>query len=229
MPQPALRPRAARATAALFVSAVLAASMLFVDAGELSAQTSKKRSTASRTTRKSTKRARVTPASRRAPPAPAWTSPRGPAALTSDLSNLVASRIRNGQFGVMVVSLTRGDTLFAQNAGEMMQPASTMKLFSTAVALDRFGPEHTFTTDVLRDGSVGGDGTVQGNIYLRADGDPSLSARFFRDPNLPMNTLAKNVAAAGIRRVTGDLIYDESIFDGQRIPDGWKTTYLGAA
>ena len=43
----------------------------------------------------------------------------------------------------MVVSLTRGDTLFAQNAGEMMQPASTMKLFSTAVALDRFGPEHT--------------------------------------------------------------------------------------
>ena len=72
----------------------------------------------------------------------------------------------------MVVSLTRGDTLFAQNAGEMMQPASTMKLFSTAVALDRFGPEHTFSTDVLRDGALGADGTVSGNVYLRADGDP---------------------------------------------------------
>ena len=60
----------------------------------------------------------------------------------------------------------------------MMQPASTMKLFSTAVALDRYGPEHCFATDVLRDGTVGADGTVSGNIYLRADGDPSMSARF---------------------------------------------------
>ena len=55
---------------------------------------------------------------------------------------MIARNVRSGKFGVMVVSLTRGDTLFAQNAGEMMQPASTMKLFSTAVALDRFGPEH---------------------------------------------------------------------------------------
>ena len=85
----------------------------------------------------------------------------------------------------MVVSLTRGDTLFAQNAGEMMQPASTMKLFSTAVALDRFGPEHTFSTDVLRDGALGADGTVRGNLYLRADGDPSMSARFYKDPEPP--------------------------------------------
>ncbi len=129
----------------------------------------------------------------------------------------------------MVVSLTRGDTLFDQNAGDMMQPASTMKLFSTAVALDRFGPEYTFSTDALRDGTVSPDGTVHGNLYLRADGDPSLSARFFKDANLPMATLAKNIAAAGIKKVTGDLVYDESMFDGRRIPEGWKTSYLGAA
>jgi D-alanyl-D-alanine carboxypeptidase/D-alanyl-D-alanine-endopeptidase (penicillin-binding protein 4) len=129
----------------------------------------------------------------------------------------------------MIVSLTRGDTLFARNAGEMMQPASTMKLFSTAVALDRFGPEHTFSTDVLRDGTVSPDGTLQGNLYLRSDGDPAMSARFFKDPNLPMTTLAHDVAAAGIKKVTGDLVYDASAFDDQRIPQGWKTTYLGAA
>jgi D-alanyl-D-alanine carboxypeptidase/D-alanyl-D-alanine-endopeptidase (penicillin-binding protein 4) len=129
----------------------------------------------------------------------------------------------------MVVSLTRGDTLFAQNAGEMMQPASTMKLFSTAVALDRFGPEHRFSTDVLRDGALGADGTVNGNIFLRADGDPSMSARFYKDPNLPMATLARSVAAAGVKHVKGDLVYDASAFDDQKIPDGWKTTYLGAA
>ena len=142
---------------------------------------------------------------------------------------MISTKIRSGRFGVMVASLTRGDTLFAQNAGEMMQPASTMKLFSTAVALDRFGPEHSFSTDVLRNAPLGGDGTITGSIYLRADGDPSMSARFYHDPNLPMATLARSVAAAGVKRVTGDLVFDATAFDDRRIPDGWKSTYLGAA
>jgi serine-type D-Ala-D-Ala carboxypeptidase/endopeptidase (penicillin-binding protein 4) len=159
----------------------------------------------------------------------AWTSPNGLNALTNDLSQMLSTRIRSGQFGAMVTSLTRGDTLFAHDAGAMMQPASTMKLFSTAVALDRYGPEHSFSTDVLRDAPVGGDGTVGGNIYLRADGDPSMSARFYHDANLPMATLARSVATAGVKRVTGDLVYDATAFDDKRIPDGWKSTYLGAA
>jgi len=57
----------------------------------------------------------------------------------------------------MVVSLTRGDTLYAENAGEEMQPASTMKLFTSAIALERFGPNYQFSTDALRDGPVGPD------------------------------------------------------------------------
>ena len=180
-----------------------------------------------RPVRRTTRRARARAAT---PVAPiAWTSPNGLAALTTDLSRMISTRIRSGQFGVMVASLTRGDTLFAQNAGEMMQPASTMKLFSTAVALDRFGPEHSFSTDVLRDAPVGADGNIAGNIYLRADGDPSMSARFYHDANLPMATLARSVAAAGVKRVTGDLVFDATAFDDRRIPEGWKTTYLGAA
>lgn len=170
------------------------------------------------------------PAGRAAAPAStAWTSPHGAPALASDLAGMISTRVRSGKFGVMVVSLTRGDTLFAQNAGEMMQPASTMKLFSTAVALDRYGPEHRFSTDVLRDGAIAADGTVQGSVYLRSDGDPSMSARFYKDPNLPMATLAKSVAAAGVKHIKGDLVYDATAFDDQRIPEGWKSTYLGAA
>ena len=70
---------------------------------------------------------------------------------------------------------------------------------------------------------------MSGNVYLRADGDPSMSARFYKDPNLPMATLAHSVAAAGVKHVKGDLVYDASAFDDQQIPDGWKTKYLGAA
>ena len=159
----------------------------------------------------------------------AWTSPRGTPALASDLTDMISRRVRSGKFGAMVVSLTRGDTLFAQNGGEMMQPASTMKLFSTAVALDRFGPEFSFSTEVLRDGPVTADGGVTGNLYLRGEGDPSMSARFFKDPNLPMATLARSIAAAGVKHVSGDLVYDASAFDDRKIPEGWKTSYLGAS
>ena len=70
---------------------------------------------------------------------------------------------------------------------------------------------------------------VNGNLYLRGDGDPSMSSRFWKDPNLPMTTLARSIAAAGVKQVKGDLVFDASAFDDQKIPDGWKTTYLGSA
>ena len=200
----------------------LALGARITSAGELLAQTRGKTSRTKRTTKK-------VRATRRAAPSPAWTSPRGTAALANDLGGMISNRVRGGEFGVMVVSLTRGDTLFARNAGEMMQPASTMKLFSTAAALDRFGPEHTFSTDVLRDAAIGPNGVLGGDIFLRADGDPSMSSRFWKDANLPMNTLAQSVAAAGVKHVRGDLVYDASAFDDQKIPDGWKTKYLGSA
>jgi D-alanyl-D-alanine carboxypeptidase/D-alanyl-D-alanine-endopeptidase (penicillin-binding protein 4) len=221
-------PSGATYAPATSVSEPLAAERAKVDdaKGEGEGGGPQSRGKSKRTRRSLTRRARL----RAAAPAPvAWTSPRGTAALSTDFENLIASRVRSGKMGVMVVSLTRGDTLFAQNAGDMMQPASTMKLFSTGVALDRFGPEHAFSTDVLRDTASAPGGTVNGNLYLRADGDPSMSSRFWKDANLPMNTLARSVASAGVTHVKGDLVYDASAFDDQKIPDGWKTKYLGSA
>ena len=86
--------------------------------------------------------------------------------------------------------------------------ASTMKLFTTGLAFHRFGPTYQFSTDALRDGSVSSDGTLHGNIVLRGDGDPSLSGRFMDGgPNAPTTALAQRVAAAGIKRITGDVIH----------------------
>src|SRR5262249_31220201 len=89
-------------------------------------------------------------------------------------------------------------------------------------------PDYRFRTPVLRDGEIGPDGTLSGNLYLRGAGDPSLSQRFWRDQN-PMDALAKEVASAGIKRVHGDIVGDASAFDDKLIPDGWKTSDLGAA
>ncbi|MDQ3519801.1 MAG: D-alanyl-D-alanine carboxypeptidase/D-alanyl-D-alanine-endopeptidase [Gemmatimonadota bacterium] len=190
-------------------------------------QTRSKRRTPQKRGRVSRRR---TPTSRAIAPAPRHTTPRGLPALTSDLGTMLGSRVRNGTWGVIVVSLTRGDTLYSYNADASLQPASNMKLYTAAVALEQFGPAHQFSTDVLRDGESAADGTLNGNLVLRGDGDPSLSSRFFDNkPDAPMQLLAQRVFDTGIRRVNGDLIADGTAFDAQRIPDGWLSRYLHAS
>ena len=157
-------------------------------------------------------------------------TPRGEWSLASDLSAFLAARVHTGTWGVMVVSLSRGDTLYSYNADTQLLPASTMKLFTTALAFDRLGPEHQFTTDVLRDGAVGEDGTLSGNLVIRGGGDPGLSNRFIPgNQNAPMRALARQVAATGVRRVRGDIVGDASAFDAKRVPDGWRSRYLDAS
>lgn len=159
-----------------------------------------------------------------------YTTPRGVAALSSDLGALLGSRTRGGSWGAMVISLTRGDTLFEVNQDKPYVPASTMKLFTTALALERLGSEHTFSTDVLRDGAMDSAGVVHGNLIIRGDGDPSLSPRFMRGgPSAPMDMLASLTSSAGVRKVTGDLIADASAFESRNIPEGWLTRYAGSA
>lgn len=176
-------------------------------------------------------RRRVSRASRAVAPAVlSFTTPRSASALASDLGVMLNSRTRSGRWGALVVSLTRGDTLYSYAADEQLLPASNMKLFTTALALEEFGPDHQFRTDVLRDGPLAPDGTVQGNLVLRGDGDPALSSRFLQGgSSAPMDILAQLVAAAGVKRVRGDLIADATAFDDERIPEGWLARYLQAS
>jgi D-alanyl-D-alanine carboxypeptidase/D-alanyl-D-alanine-endopeptidase (penicillin-binding protein 4) len=212
---------------AVLVLAALAAT-------SIDGQTSKKRkktsASQSRSKKKTTKKKAAKKTARRAvaPAAPAirYTMPRSVESLRADMGSM-AARIRSGQFGIMAVSLTRGDTLFAYNPRTPLLPASTMKMLTTAVALDRLGPTYQFSTDVLYDGTLDSDGTLRGNVYLRGDGDPSLSGRYLQGgPGAPMNFLAEQFAARGIRHVTGEVIGDPTAFDNKSIPEGWLTRYL---
>jgi D-alanyl-D-alanine carboxypeptidase/D-alanyl-D-alanine-endopeptidase (penicillin-binding protein 4) len=127
----------------------------------------------------------------------------------------------------MAISLTRGDTLFTWNAGAPLLPASTMKMVTTAIAFERLGPRYQFSTDVLYDGTLSPDGTLDGNIYVRGDGDPSLSGRYLRGgPDAPIVFLADQLVARGIRHITGSVIGDATAFDDRLIPEGWLTRYL---
>ncbi len=160
----------------------------------------------------------------------AYTTPVGGEALDEDLGRMLKARTTRGEWGVTVVSLTHGDTLFAHRADVSMLPASAMKLFTTVLALETLGPTHQLRTDVLRAGALSPDGTLYGDLVLRGGGDPALSGRYIGGgPAAPMDLLAAHVAAAGIKRVRGDLVADESAFDSQRVPLGWPSRYLHAS
>jgi len=181
-----------------------------------------KRTTTRRRARRTTSRPPAVPAVR-------YSTTRSSDDLATTLANL-AGRIKGGMWGGMVISLTRGDTLYAYNAGEEMLPASTMKLLTSSIAFETFGPNYQFSTDALRDGAVGPDGTLTGNLYIRGDGDPALSGKFLPGgSSAPMNKLADLVVQKGIKRVTGNIIGDASGFDDQKVPAGWLSRYLQAS
>jgi D-alanyl-D-alanine carboxypeptidase/D-alanyl-D-alanine-endopeptidase (penicillin-binding protein 4) len=157
------------------------------------------------------------------------TVPKGRDELAADLASMLA-RAKNGRWGVLVVSLSTGDTLFGHDPDQQMLPASTMKLFTSSLALDRFGAAGKFETIVLRAGSLSPDGVLHGDLVLRGAGDPTLAAKATdAGGEPPMDALARQVAAAGVKRVTGGVVGDASAFLDGHVPDGWRTRYLQAS
>jgi len=150
--------------------------------------------------------------------------------LAENLEATIGRAGGRGQWGVMVVSLTNGDTLFARGSDIALKPASTMKLFTSALALDRFGAAGQFETEVLRAGALGSDGVLRGDLVLRGAGDPTMAGRGTHDSIGPaMDVLARRISAAGVRRVTGSVLGDASAFEARRVPDGWLKRYLSAS
>jgi serine-type D-Ala-D-Ala carboxypeptidase/endopeptidase (penicillin-binding protein 4) len=126
------------------------------------------------------------------------------------------------RFGVFVVALDTGETLYARDAKRLFQPASNMKLYSTALALDQLGPEYRWKTSVYSTARPDSKGTVR-DLVLYGRGDPTICARFSEGDALKkVELLADRIVAAGVRRVAGDIVADESYFAGERFGFGWE-------
>jgi D-alanyl-D-alanine carboxypeptidase/D-alanyl-D-alanine-endopeptidase (penicillin-binding protein 4) len=130
---------------------------------------------------------------------------------------LHARHVSPAQTGAIVLDLRTGTTLFAHNAQLPLRPASNEKLATTYAALVALGPSFRIETDVLGDGTQSG-ATWQGDLVLKGYGDPALSGA-------QVGSLARQVAAAGIRHVTGRILGDESWFDTRRTGVGWKREF----
>lgn len=134
--------------------------------------------------------------------------------------------------GVRVETLG-GELLYDANGSKLMVPASNMKIITAAAGLELLGPDFTWETKVWLDAwdeaaptdrswLVGElPATLSGNIYLQGGGDPTLLQE-------DLERVARELHNRGLRRILGDLVYDDSFFDAVRRGPGWEWDYLDA-
>ena len=125
--------------------------------------------------------------------------------------------------GIKVTSLETGRVLFEENADKLLRPASNMKLYTVAAALDRLSPDYRFVTSVYAPAKPDASGTIHGDLTIYGRGDPSIAARFNNGNYFKgIDDLAARIVAAGVKRVEGDLVGDETYFTGPPYGSGWE-------
>lgn len=143
------------------------------------------------------------------PPAQA-VEPKRQLDMGSEINNLIqrTPELKGSLAGVSVRSAETGELMYDHMGSTRLQPASVMKLFTAASALSVLGENHTFTTELLMDGKIKGE-TLHGNLFLKGKGDPTLIQADFDE-------FATQLKAMGIRKITGNLIADDTWFDDIR-------------
>jgi serine-type D-Ala-D-Ala carboxypeptidase/endopeptidase (penicillin-binding protein 4) len=119
------------------------------------------------------------------------------------------------------VSLRDGRVIYARDAERPFTPASNMKVYTTAVALDALGADYRWRTSVYAEKEPDGSGTIEGDLILYGRGAPDLSSQAKRDAPDHLAKLAEDLYRRGVRRVRGQLVGDESYFRGEALGDGW--------
>lgn len=156
------------------------------------------------------------------------------AELQTRISDIIAKpELASAIVGVKVVSLDNGRIVFEENAAKLLRPASNMKIYTVAAALDRLTPDYRFSTSVFAASKPDSSGVIHGDLRVYGRGDPSIAARFNNgDYFKGIDDLASRIVAAGVKRVEGDLVGDETYFVGPKYGSGWEwedlTWYYGA-
>ncbi|MBZ5609232.1 MAG: D-alanyl-D-alanine carboxypeptidase/D-alanyl-D-alanine-endopeptidase [Acidobacteriia bacterium] len=157
--------------------------------------------------------------------------------IQSKIGQLIAgSPALSGAFvGLEVLNLSDGKILYQLNSDHLFVPASNMKLFTSALALERLGPEYRFRTEVRADRPVDAKGTLAGDLVFVGGGDPSLSGRSYpyryRAGSTPgadysfraVEELAGQLVSRGLKRVDGDIVGDDRRYVWEPHAGVWST------
>src|SRR5688572_5973853 len=129
---------------------------------------------------------------------------------------LAKPEVQRGSVGVKITSLASGRVVFEQNAEKYFMPASNMKNYTVAAALDRLGPDHRFVTSLYATAPPDSNGAVNGDLVIYGRGDVSISTRFSgsEDPMKSIDPIVDKLISAGIKKIGGGIVGDDSYFRG---------------
>jgi D-alanyl-D-alanine carboxypeptidase/D-alanyl-D-alanine-endopeptidase (penicillin-binding protein 4) len=141
------------------------------------------------------------------------------AASPRTLARFISASGLSGSVSVSVIRLD-GSAVYEFKGTRTRIPASNEKLVTAVAALSELGATARIHTAVAAVGEPSGGGVVHGSLYLVGGGDPTLSSS-------DVTRLARSVKASGVRRVTGGIVGDETLWDARRDAPGWKAGFLG--
>ncbi|HVE73230.1 MAG TPA: D-alanyl-D-alanine carboxypeptidase/D-alanyl-D-alanine-endopeptidase [Thermoanaerobaculia bacterium] len=170
-------------------------------------------------------------ATRKAPPKPK-PAPLAPVGRTFEerLASLVNSNVARGAVSsIQIVELESGRVVAERNPHMAIAPASNMKLFTTAAAIDLLKPSFEVTTGVYMRGNVDASGALDGDLRIVGRGDPTIGGRFHDgSATAVIQDWAADLKAAGIKTVRGNLIFEHGYFDLEYIHPTWPADQLTA-
>ena len=134
---------------------------------------------------------------------------------TSRIAPLLPIEAKNkGKLGVVVKSLTTGETLYEHNGEKLFIPASNEKIITSVAALSILKSDYRFKTEFYSGGGVS-DGVLHGGLYIKGYGDPTLEAAH-------LGFITYQLKRRGIREIRGGITVDDSYFGPRRHAEGWK-------
>jgi len=136
------------------------------------------------------------------------------------------SDIASARWGVHVISLTDGSTIYQRNAGQLFTPASNMKIYTTGVALNVLGADFRWRTSVYANAQPDAGGTIAGDLVLYGRGAPDFVTQSKDEARGSLAKLVDDLYQRGVRRIDGNVIGDESYFRGDPLGEGWQWTDL---
>jgi D-alanyl-D-alanine carboxypeptidase/D-alanyl-D-alanine-endopeptidase (penicillin-binding protein 4) len=143
--------------------------------------------------------------------------------------------LKGAFFSIKLINCETGKTVFEYNPELRMIPASIQKVITTGLGFVGLGENYTFKTSVYCDGTVTADSVLNGNLYIVGGGDPSLGSKNFPEsaPEIIFNKIIYGLKNAGIAKIGGRIITDDSYFDGiystsETVHPSWEWEDIGS-
>ncbi|NOY59356.1 MAG: D-alanyl-D-alanine carboxypeptidase/D-alanyl-D-alanine-endopeptidase [Calditrichaeota bacterium] len=134
--------------------------------------------------------------------------------------------IATAQCGVAIKSLATGEIVYFRNARKALVPGSNLKLFTTAAALLKLGPQYQFHTNLYMNGNLEQNGVLNGDLILSGTGDPSISAVFHKGNSITVfENFCDSLKKRGVKKIFGRIIGDDNYFDDEPLGAGWAWDY----